>query len=140
MENNAVISIKTYQETDGEKDAIELETPGKYALRGGKYYIVYDESPMTGFTDTTTTIKVAPGNVTVTRKGRHNMRMEYVQGERRLCMYPTPYGDIAVAVQTEAVDFCLDAAGGDLKVDYILDQDNVNFLKNSLRVRIRRDA
>ncbi|MEG1880569.1 MAG: DUF1934 domain-containing protein, partial [Oscillospiraceae bacterium] len=121
---------------DGENDIIELETFGKYALRGGKYYIMYEESELTGFEDTTTTIKVAPGNVTVTRRGRFNMKMKYELGEKNLCVYPTPYGDIATAVDTKKVDFTLGESGGDIKIDYILDQDNLNFIKNSLNVNV----
>lgn len=139
MENNALISIKTFQEMDGEQDVIELETAGKYAQRGGKYYIIYEESELTGFDGTTTTIKVGPGAVTVTRKGKYNMKMDYKQGEKNLCLYQTPYGSIAAAINTEAIAYDLSADGGDLKIDYILDHDNQNFLKNSLNVRIKAD-
>ncbi len=139
MENNAVIFIKTCLETDGDNDAIELETTGRFAFRGGKYYIVYDESPATGFSDTTTTIKAAPKNVTVMRHGKASMKMEYIEGERRLCMYPTPYGNIAVEVQTTKIDFDLNEGGGTLKVDYLLDRDNINFSKNSLCIKVRCD-
>ena len=62
MENNAVISIRTNQELDGEQETIALDTVGKYAIRNNKIYIIYDESDMTGFEDTTTTIKVSDGN------------------------------------------------------------------------------
>lgn len=139
MEKNAVISIKTCLEADGDNDAVELETTGKFGCQGGKFYIIYDESLTTGFLDTTTTIKVAPGNVTVTRRGKMNMKMEYIEGERRLCMYPTPYGNLAVEVQTICIETNLGEGGGTLKIDYLLDQDNVNFSKNSLYVKVRCD-
>lgn len=58
MENNAVISIRTNQELDGEQETIALDTVGKYAIRNNKIYIIYDESDMNrDFEDTTTTNK-----------------------------------------------------------------------------------
>ena len=142
MENNVLISIKTYQEIDGQQqdDVIELQTYGKFGVGpGGKYYIMYDESEMTGFANTTTTIKVWPGNVCVTRKGKHSMKMEYEQGACNLCLYPTPYGDIGAAVNTFLVDYDFRTQDlcGTLRVDYTLDADNENFTKNSLNVKIK---
>ena len=66
-----MICIKTLQESDGERlDPIELETPGKFGVINGKYYIKYEESEMTGFPDTTTTLKIWKDNVVVSRKGK----------------------------------------------------------------------
>ena len=77
MDNNVLISIKTFQEAGGEElEPIELQTPGKFGVLNQKYYIMYDESEMTGFADTTTTIKVWPGHVVVTRRGKFNMRRD----------------------------------------------------------------
>ncbi len=48
-----------------------------------KIYIIYDESDMTGFEDTTTTIKVSDGNVSVRRSGRYTSKMNYLTGEKK---------------------------------------------------------
>ncbi len=139
MEDNVMIRIKTLQEADGEKlDPIELETPGKFGVINQKYYIKYKESEMTGFPDTTTTLKIWPGNVVVSRKGRYNMELHYETRKRNLCLYPTPYGEIGASIYTSeiAYDFNEDHAGH-LRVDYILDADNENFIQNSLRVTIQ---
>lgn len=137
MDNNVLISIKTYQEIDGEKDEpIELQTPGRLGKIHDKYYIIYEESEMTGFPDTTTTIKVWENNVVVSRKGRFNMKLDYIKGERKLCLYPTPYGEIGAQINTLDVDFELNENSGRLRVDYTIDADNENFCKNSLNIRI----
>lgn len=137
MDNNVLISIKTYQEIDGEKDEpIELQTLGRLGKIHDKYYIIYEESEMTGFPDTTTTIKVWENNVVVSRKGRFNMKLDYIKGERKLCLYPTPYGEIGAQINTLDVDFELNENSGRLRVDYTIDADNENFCKNSLNIRI----
>lgn len=135
MKNNVLIKIKTVQDSD--PDAIELETPGKFGILNKKYYIIYEESPMTGFADTTTTIKVWPGNVEVSRRGKFNMTLRYQAGHRNLCLYPTPYGEVGAAIFTSSVDYAFTPEGGRLTVDYTLDADNTNFMKNTLNVAVR---
>lgn len=137
MDNNVLISIKTYQDIDGAADEpIELQTPGRFGVINDKYYIVYDESEMTGFADTTTTIKVWEDNVIITRKGKYNMKLCYENGKKNLCLYPTPYGDIGALIQTFDVDFSFAERSGRLRVDYTIDADNENYCKNSLNVKI----
>lgn len=137
MENNVLISIKTLQRCDGEDlEPTELKTPGKLGRLNGKYYLIYEESEMTGFPDTTTTIKIWDDNVVVTRKGKFEMRFHYQLGEKNLCMYPTPYGSIGTAIATSKVEYDFCRLNGNLRVDYTLDTDNINFIENSLRVSV----
>ncbi len=137
MDNNVLLSIKTYQDTDGKgDDPIELQTHGRFGQANGKYYIVYKESELTGYADTTTTIKVWQDNVVVTRRGKFNMQLRYVSGKTNLCLYPTPYGEICASIKTFDVKYNFDESGGRLKVDYSLDADNENFFKNSLNVKV----
>ncbi len=138
MNDNILINIRTDQETDGEKlDAVELQTTGKYGILNKKHYIKYEESQMTGFPDTTTTIKVWDNNVLVSRKGRFNMELHYEVGQQKLCMYPTPYGELAVLIKTQAIEYNFSDNCGALKVDYLIDPDNETVIKNSLNVSIK---
>ncbi len=138
MENNVIIRIKTLQEANGERlEPIELETPGIFGVINKKYYIKYQESEMTGFPDTVTTLKIWPDHVVVTRKGRFNMQIQYQTGERNLCLYPTPYGEIGAAISTSHIEFDFQENQGNLQVDYTLDADNENFIRNSLRVSVQ---
>lgn len=138
MDNNVIIRIKTLQEADGERqDPIELETPGIFGVINKKYYIKYQESEMTGFPDTVTTLKIWQDNVVVTRKGRFNMQIQYKTGERNLCLYPTPYGEIGASIATSHIEYEFQENQGSLQVDYTLDADNENFIRNSLRVSVQ---
>ena len=137
MDDNVMISIKTIQEMDGEKiDPIELQTPGKFGVINNKYFIKYKESEMTGFADTTTTVKVWEDNVVVSRSGKYNMSLHYKKGERNLCLYPTPYGDIGAALYTSDIKYNFKELSGKLRVDYVLDADNENFINNSLNISV----
>lgn len=139
MENNAVISIRTKQEIDGDTETIELDTVGKFAIRNEKVYIIYSESEMTGFKDTTTTIKVAEDCVSVSRSGRYKSKITYNTGETGLCMVNTPYGQIGAAIKTESINSDFNIDGGVLKMDYKLDADNVNFIRNNMTIKVTLD-
>lgn len=137
MQDNVMISIKTYQDLDGDcEPPIELQTHGRFGRINNKYYIIYEETELTGYPDTTTTIKVWDKNATVSRKGKFTMKLEYVKDEQRLCLYPTPYGSIAASIKTYDVDFDFRDNSGWLRVDYSIDPDNENLCRNSLNVKI----
>lgn len=137
MRENAKITLKTIQYAfDGGEDKIELVTKGRYAQHDKKYYIIYEESELTGFENTTTTIKVAKDAVTLSRRGRFNSKMEFLRDEKRLCNYPTPYGMIPVAVQPVRINSSLSEKGGRLELEYILDISNKAYAKNKLELRV----
>lgn len=141
MENNAMIYLKTLQTVDGEEhmDEIELQTKGTFAEKNGKFYIIYEESELTGFEDTVTTIKVADDTVCMTRKGKYNSRMEFRLGEKCLCSYNTPFGVIPVGVNPISVENKLSEDGGCLDIEYILDIDNRDYLTNRLKLTVTKN-
>ncbi len=138
MKDNAMISVKTLQNIDGsdEVNEIELQTKGKFAEKNGKFYIIYEESELTGFEDTTTTIKVSKDTVSMTRSGKHNSKMVFKRGEKCLCSYATPYGIIPVGVNPVLLESRFDDAGGKVNIEYILDFDNREYLKNRLDLTV----
>ena len=140
METNAMIYLKTLQSVEGEEetDEIELQTKGTFARKNGKFYIIYEESELTGFEDTTTTIKVSDDAVSMTRRGKYNSRMEFRIGEKCLCSYNTPFGVIPVGVNPISVENNLGDDGGNLAIEYILDIDNRDYLTNRLKLTVKK--
>ena len=140
MENHAMISLKTLQNIEGEEETneIELQTKGKFSEKNGKYYVIYEESELTGFEDTTTTIKISAQDITMTRSGKYNSKMIFRPGEKRLCSYETPYGAIPVGVNPVAMESNLGSDGGNVYIEYVLDIDNQEYLKNRLNLTITK--
>lgn len=140
MKDNAMISLKTLQNIDGsdEINEIELKTKGKFAQKNGKFYIIYEESELTGFEDTTTTIKVSDNAVSMTRSGKYNSKMVFRRGEKCLCSYTTPYGVIPVGVSPTLLESRLGDDGGNVNIEYILDIDNREYLKNSINLTVTK--
>ena len=139
MKENATISLKTKQYAlDGQEDVIELVTKGTFAQHEGSFYVVYEESEMTGFVDTTTTIKITDNKITLSRKGKFQSRMEFIKGEKRLCSYPTPYGLLPVAVSPTLMKSNLSKdEGGNVILEYILDLNNKAYAKNKLEMSVK---
>ena len=140
MEDNAIISLKTLQniEGDNEQNEIELKTKGKFAQKNGKFYIIYQETELTGFEDTTTTIKVSEDQVSMTRSGKYNSKMVFRRGEKRLCSYSTPYGVIPVGVNPTHIESHLSDEGGKVSIEYVLDIDNNEYLTNRLNLTVSK--
>lgn len=138
MKDNAKIKIITLSEpVDGsEKDRFELETLGSFYEKNGKFYIIYEETELTGFKDTTTTVKISKDAVLLTRKGGVDTRMEFELNKKRLCNYNTPYGAIPVATELSELSSSLSDKGGAVKIKYSLDFNNEKFAVNTLDITV----
>ena len=137
---DVIINIETNQKTPDGDNKIELQTDGKLFFGGGKYYINYEESEITGFEGSSTSIKAEGGAVTMTRRGRFRTKMVFEVGEKNLSYYDTTYGTIGMLVETERIKNSLTPEGGQLEIDYSLDYDNTGQIKNFLKVDVRRKA
>lgn len=137
-----MISLKTLQRADGDENesVIELQTSGCFAEKNGKFYIIYEESELTGFEDTTTTIKITDDTVSMTRSGKYRSKMVFKRGEKRLCSYNTPYGVIPVGVNPTKLESELSANGGSVSIEYALDIDNCECMKNRLNLTVMKNA
>ena len=126
MEKDVVISIKGMQRyEDAPPDTIELVTEGRLARDGsGSYTLSYQESELTGLEGTLTTIQVEGEQVTLMRVGEFNTQMVFREGRRHLSMYNTPYGAMAIGVNTRHLLAELDDHGGNIEIDYCIEVDH----------------
>lgn len=138
MEKNVVISIKGMQKYQGQDpDTVELVTEGRLQQEGDSYTLSYQESEITGLEGTLTTIRVEPEQVTLLRVGEFNSQMVFQEGRRHLSMYNTPYGAMAIGVNTRRLSARLDEAGGDIEIDYALEVDHAVAGRNSFRINVK---
>lgn len=69
MKQNVLLSIRgTQRYADQEPETIELVTDGTMEFTGGGWDISYEESAVTGMEGVTTTFRVEPEKVTLTRR------------------------------------------------------------------------
>ena len=138
MENNVIISIKGKQSyEDMEDETIELVTEGRLTRDGSGYTLTYQESELTGLEGTLTTIQVEGEQVTLMRVGEFNAQMVFQEGRRHLSMYNTPYGAMAIGVNTRHLMADLNDHGGDIEIDYAIEVDHAIAGRNVFQIKVK---
>lgn len=143
MDKNVILSIRGQQTFDDNSapEVIELVTEGTLTpLEGGNYTVRYQESELTGLEGTRTTIQVEQSSVTILREGQVNSQMVFEPGRRHLTMYNTPYGALAIGVNTRKMKVALDETGGEIEIDYALEVDHAVAGENLFHIRIKERA
>ena len=140
MENNVIISIRGCQRGEAAQDeTIELVTEGCLQPDGADgYTLSYQESEVTGLEGTLTTIQVEGEQVTLMRVGEFNAQMVFQEGRRHLSMYNTPYGAMAIGVNTRHLLADLNDQGGDIEIDYAIEIDHAVAGENLFRIQVRQ--
>lgn len=141
LKRDAVITVYGLQENEeGSGEPITVVTPGHFYRQNGTYYVIYEESELTGLADTRTMIKAEPEAVTVTRTGQYPSQLSFEKKKRHLSLYHTEYGDLAIAVTTERIVVELDDSGGMVDVEYAVEIDNQPVGTNHLKVEVNVSA
>lgn len=106
---------------DQEPDLIELVTEGTMEFVGGGWNICYEESELTGLQGVTTTFRVEPGVVTLTRTGNLKSQMVFRQGQSHDSLYQMDFGTLMITVCAKSVYFDLTPEGGFIDLVYSIE-------------------
>ena len=118
----AIEGRQTYQ--DQEPEIIQLVTDGTMEFRNGGWDISYEESELTGLAGVTTTFRVEPGMVTLTRKGALNSTMIFQKNVVHESLYQMPFGALMLAVKATRVVFDIVSDGGFIDLSYNINIEN----------------
>lgn len=125
MKQNVVLQIRGRQSyPDQEPEVIELTTDGTMTLRDGGWDITYEESALTGLEGVTTTFRVEPGVVTLTRTGALKSRMVFQEGVPHDSLYQMPFGALMLTVQATSVFYDIVPDGGVIDLSYNINIEN----------------
>ncbi len=98
---NVVVTVLGVQrDIDGEENAIELVTVGRYYRKNNVDYITYQESEITGMEGTATMLKIYDDHVILSRTGSVEHKQEFRLGECCKSTYVTAYGRIEMSIMT----------------------------------------
>ena len=125
MKREVTLAIKgcqTYQ--DQEPEIIELMTDGIMEFRNGGWDISYEESELTGLAGVTTTFRVEPGKVTLTRKGALDSQMIFQENVVHESLYQMPFGALMLSVKATQVFFDIVPDGGVIDLSYNISIEN----------------
>ena len=125
MKQTVVLSIRGSQKyPDQEPEVIELVTEGTMEFRSGGWDISYEESALTGLEGVTTTFRVEPGKVILTRSGKLNSQMVFQQGFTHDSLYQMEFGTLMLTVQATFVFFDIVPDGGTIDLSYNISIEN----------------
>ena len=125
MRRDVVLSIRGRQTyADQEPEVIELVTEGTMTFRNGVWDISYEESALTGLEGVTTTFRVEPGKVTLTRTGKLRSEMIFEEGVPHDTLYQMAFGALMMTVKATFVFFDMVEDGGTIDLSYNLDIEN----------------
>lgn len=119
MKRKVLLSITGKQSyRDQEPEIIELVTEGTMEFQGGGWDISYQESDLTGLRGVTTTFRVEPDKVTLTRTGPLRSTMEFRVGQSHDSLYELEFGALMITVTTKSLFFDILPEGGCIDVSY----------------------
>ena len=122
---NVVLSIRGSQEYPGqEPEVIELVTDGTMEFRNGGWNISYQESALTGLEGVTTTFRVEPDKVILTREGTLNSQMVFQLGVDHESLYQMPFGALLLTVRATHLFYDIVPDGGVIDLSYNINIEN----------------
>ena len=125
MKQTVVLSIEGRQTYENqEPEVIELVTEGTMEFVDGGWDISYEESALTGLEGVTTTFRVEPGKVTLTRKGALNSQMVFQEGVPHDSLYQMAFGTLMLTVKANFVFFDIVPDGGVIDLSYNINIEN----------------
>lgn len=135
---DVVLKIKGIQKNlDGEDNTIELITEGKFYKKNGAYYLVYEESEISGMEGATTTLKIQDDKVLMKRFGTSSSKLIFEKGKKHKTAYHTQYGDFDMEVTTNKMEVNISDLGkGSIKLSYRLVISNTVESSNQLTIDI----
>ena len=125
MKKEVALSIQgrqTYE--DQPPEIIELVTDGTMEFRDGGWDISYEETELTGLAGVTTTFRVEPDKVTLTRKGALNSQMIFQKDIVHESLYQMPFGALMLSVKATSMFFDILPEGGVIDLSYNIEIEN----------------
>lgn len=122
MKQQVVLSIQgrqSYQQQDPE--VIELVTEGTLEQKGDAWELCYEESALTGLEGVTTSFLIEEGKITLTRSGRLNSQMVFVEGVPHDSLYQVEFGALMITVCANRIIANISNAGGMIDLIYSIE-------------------
>ena len=125
MKRTVILAIQGRQNyPDQEPEVIELVTEGTMEFVKGGWDISYEESELTGLAGVTTTFRVEPGKVVLTRTGALKSQMVFQENVPHDSLYQMPFGALLLTVKATHVFYDIVPDGGVIDLSYHISIEN----------------
>lgn len=125
MKEKVFVKVKGLQFANGQEDEdiIEVINVGRYRIINGSEYVKYDEVYEESTQKSTNTIKISEKCVEITKKGLVTAHMSFVEGEKTMTFYDTPYGSIYLGIFAQNIQIERDEDDIRISIDYSIDMN-----------------
>lgn len=125
MKQAVILSIQGKQRyPDQDPEVIELVTEGTMEFRDGGWDISYEESELTGLEGVTTTFRVEPDKIILTRTGKLSSEMVFQKGVSHDSLYKMEFGALMLTVEATFIYFDIVPDGGSIDLSYHINIEN----------------
>ena len=122
MKTPVVLSIRGRQSyLDQDPEVIELVTEGVLESHDGGWDLSYEESDLTGLQGVTTTFRIEPGKIVLSRTGKLNSQMVFQEGVTHDSLYQMEFGALMLTVRGKRVWYDLTEEGGIVDLLYAIE-------------------
>ncbi len=122
MKKTVMLSIQSAQTyMDQDPDTVELVTEGTMEQVDGGWEIAYEESALTGMEGVTTSFRVEPEKITLTRTGKLRSQMVFQEGVLHNSLYQLEFGALMITVCAARIDADLSENGGTIDLVYSIE-------------------
>lgn len=140
MKEKCIIKVVGIQEdAEGTENKIELVTEGTCYKKNKNFYIVYEESEISGMEGSTTTLKIEDGSkISMRRFGNLDIHLVFEKGKSYNSQYRTQYGDFDMEVFTKELDImlCNKTQQGKIAIEYDLWVAGIADSANELNIQL----
>ena len=138
MKYDVVLSIRGSQHyAEQEPEIIELVTDGTLEFLDGGWNITYEESDLTGLAGVTTTFRLEPGQIILSRTGKLKSQMVFREGECHDSLYQMEFGALLITVCAKHIEAQISENGGTVELLYSIEieQNAAGMVEYLLEIR-----
>lgn len=134
MNKKAVITVKS--NISVEEEFIEVITPGVFTVLKNSFRVEYEETKLSGMEGTKTTMIINKNSFELIRSGSTETQMIFDRNNQSISLYKTPYGNMAITIDTKHIKINVDENGGDIHIIYTLLIEDEQRIETDLKVNI----
>lgn len=135
MNKKAVITVKS--NISVEEEFIEVITPGIFSVLKEGFRAEYEETELSGMEGTKTTMLINKNSFELIRRGSTETQMIFDRNNQSMSLYKTPYGNMAITIDTKQMKIDVDENGGNIHIVYTLLIEDQQRIETDLNINIK---
>lgn len=135
MNKKAVITVKS--NISVEEEFIEVITPGVFTVLKNSFKVEYEETKLSGMEGTKTTMIINKNSFELIRCGSTETQMIFDKNNQSMSLYKTPYGNMAITIDTKHMKINVDENGGNIHIIYALSIEDQQKIETDLNINIK---